>query len=75
MSVGGISSGSGLGAAVLRGLYGGVGAVVALAVFLRFLVSLGASRERLRERRGLWEGHAAKTGPWVWIHAASVGEA
>lgn len=59
----------------MRGAYAIAGASAGALATLRSLSSSGPTTERLRERRGLWEGHAADPRPWVWIHAASVGEA
>ncbi|MFN2375358.1 MAG: 3-deoxy-D-manno-octulosonic acid transferase [Candidatus Binatia bacterium] len=56
-------------------LYRCAGAVAALATLAGSLVAGGEDARRLAERRGLWKGHREATGPWVWIHSASVGEA
>lgn len=56
-------------------LYWTVGALVAFVHGLALLTA-GAGdperRRRLREKLGLWDG--PPSGPWIWIHGASVGE-
>jgi 3-deoxy-D-manno-octulosonic-acid transferase len=52
-----------------------VGMAAAAATALRATTASGEAADILRERRGLWDGHGEDGRPWVWIHAASVGEA
>jgi 3-deoxy-D-manno-octulosonic-acid transferase len=60
---------------VLPLVYGMVGALVAVVHGLA-LVTAGDGdperRRRLREKLGLWD--VRPSGPWIWIHGASVGE-
>lgn len=61
--------------AVLRMAYVGAGLVAAAAAAVGAAVAKEDSRTRRRERLGLWAGHREAAGQWIWIQAASVGEA
>lgn len=63
-----------LAGAVMRGLYLGAGAAAAAATLLRGAFAGGDEADKARQRRGLWPSRR-RPGPWVWLHAASVGEA
>jgi 3-deoxy-D-manno-octulosonic-acid transferase len=65
----------GLAGRAMQAAWSAVGAAAAAATALRSTTAGGEAAEILRERRGLWDGHAENARPWVWIHAASVGEA
>lgn len=67
--------------ALLSGLYRLLGALVVGGFRVAALLPAGGSASndgeralRIRERLGRWQG-GAPAGDWVWIHAASVGEA
>lgn len=63
-------------AAALGALYVAAGAAAGAWVRLRAAAArAGADALVYEERRGRWAGHREAAGPWVWIHAASVGEA
>lgn len=64
-----------LAATSMRAIYSATGAAVGAATLVRSMVATGEERHRLRERCGLWDGHRAASGQWIWIHGASVGEA
>ncbi len=65
-------------AASLRVLYRALGVTVAaglrLSAALPTLAANPQRRLRINERLGRWQG-GAPDGDWVWVHAASVGEA
>lgn len=58
----------------MRAAYVAAGAGVALVTLVRSATASGDEAEKRRQRRGLWPARRGR-GPWVWIHAASVGEA
>lgn len=64
-------------AALGRLVYLLVGLLAGAAALVTALLVGGETAARLRERRGLWQGWPdSESGQdWVWIHAASVGEA
>ncbi len=66
---------SALAGRAMKAAWSVVGAVAAAVTVLRATTASGESADILRERRGLWDGHSEDGRPWVWIHAASVGEA
>jgi len=64
-------------AAAMSGLYRGLGAAAVAGLRAAVAVTRDANSQRsvrLRERLGRWQGGAPQ-GDWVWVHAASVGEA
>lgn len=73
--VGQPTRGPGPAAAAMRALYVSAGALVAGLAAVGSVVGSREARARRRERRGLWPGRPAGGPPWIWIHAASVGEA
>lgn len=58
----------------MRAAYVAAGAGVALVTLARSAMASGEEAEKRRQRRGIWPARRGR-GPWVWIHAASVGEA
>lgn len=64
----------GLAGRAMRAAYVAAGALVAVAAAVRRTVSGPEGAERAAQRTGRWPRRAT-SGPWVWIHAASVGEA
>jgi len=61
--------------AAMRAAHSWAGFVAAAATGLAATVAGVESRTRMRERLGHWQGHREAAGRWVWIQAASVGEA
>jgi 3-deoxy-D-manno-octulosonic-acid transferase len=65
----------GFAGSAMQAAWSAVGAVAAAVTAFRATTASGEAADILRERRGLWDGHSQDGRPWVWIHAASVGEA
>jgi 3-deoxy-D-manno-octulosonic-acid transferase len=65
----------GLAGRAMQAAWSVVGVAAAAATGFRAITAKGEAADILRERRGLWDGHSGSGRPWVWIHAASVGEA
>ena len=59
----------------MRAVYFVAGAAAGAGTALRSIVAKGETATRLRERQGLWTGQREPARPWIWIQAASVGEA